>query len=171
VASAADLPARTYPAAKAPAYVAAVYDWSGFYVGAHVGGAWDSDSFAFSPAKTHTTNKASSAFGGGQVGYNFQISSFVWGVEGDASGAGLSGSSPCPNPFFTCGHKIDFLASLRARLVLRLPIAFCSMGPAARPLPTSNTPRCPPAWRLLSSRGIIRRLKWDGRRAADLNMR
>jgi outer membrane immunogenic protein len=106
--------APAQPGAPPPVLVSR-YDWSGFYVGAHVGGAWDSDSFAFSPAKTHTTNKASSAFGGGQVGYNFQISSFVWGVEGDASGAGLSGSSPCPNPFFTCGHKIDFLASLRAR--------------------------------------------------------
>src|SRR6266699_5503050 len=32
---AADLPARTYT--KAPPYVAAVYDWSGFYIGANGG--------------------------------------------------------------------------------------------------------------------------------------
>jgi hypothetical protein len=34
-ASAADVPARTYT--KAPAYVAAVHDWTGFYVGANGG--------------------------------------------------------------------------------------------------------------------------------------
>ena len=37
-ASAADLPARTYT--KAPAAADPAYDWSGFYVGANVGGAW-----------------------------------------------------------------------------------------------------------------------------------
>ena len=37
---AADLPARTYT--KAPAYTApeAVYNWTGFYIGGHVGGAF-----------------------------------------------------------------------------------------------------------------------------------
>src|ERR1700749_1524054 len=34
---AADLPARTYPA-KAPAMIAAIYDWSGFYIGLNGGG-------------------------------------------------------------------------------------------------------------------------------------
>src|ERR1700681_2595359 len=37
-AAAVDLPARTYT--KAPAYIAAVYDWSGFYIGAN--GGWGS---------------------------------------------------------------------------------------------------------------------------------
>ena len=37
-ASAADLAARPY--AKAPAMIAAVYDWSGFYIGAN--GGWGS---------------------------------------------------------------------------------------------------------------------------------
>ncbi len=38
-AAAADLPARTYT--KAPVYTApaAVYNWTGFYIGGHVGGA------------------------------------------------------------------------------------------------------------------------------------
>ena len=36
---AADLPARTYAKAPAPVAVAA-YNWSGFYVGLNVGGAW-----------------------------------------------------------------------------------------------------------------------------------
>src|ERR1700761_2373625 len=37
-ASAADLPARVYT--KAPPIVAAVYDWTGFYIGGNVGYSW-----------------------------------------------------------------------------------------------------------------------------------
>ena len=36
-ASAADLAARPYT--KAPAYIDSIYNWSGFYVGGHIGGA------------------------------------------------------------------------------------------------------------------------------------
>jgi outer membrane immunogenic protein len=36
---AADLPARTYT--KAPVMVSPIYDWSGFYIGANAGGAWE----------------------------------------------------------------------------------------------------------------------------------
>src|ERR1700674_774463 len=38
---AADLPARTYT--KAPAYVAPIYNWTGFYIGANIGGAFSSN--------------------------------------------------------------------------------------------------------------------------------
>ena len=41
-ASAADLPVRTYT--KAPAAVAPVYNWTGFYVGLNAGGAWNRSS-------------------------------------------------------------------------------------------------------------------------------
>jgi outer membrane immunogenic protein len=110
---AADLPTYKAPPAPPPA---AVFSWTGFYVGAHIGGAWDSDQFHFIPAGTFTSNDASSVFAGGQVGYNYQISSFVLGAEGDASWTHLSSANSCPNPFFTCGHSIDWLASLRARV-------------------------------------------------------
>src|SRR5262245_43612902 len=40
---AADLPARTTYPVKAPAMVAPVYDWSGFYVGINGGGGWNSN--------------------------------------------------------------------------------------------------------------------------------
>src|ERR1700710_2997030 len=36
---AADLPARSAPYySKAPAYVAPIYNWTGFYIGGHIGG-------------------------------------------------------------------------------------------------------------------------------------
>ncbi|MDH8270701.1 hypothetical protein QIG44_26940, partial [Klebsiella pneumoniae] len=38
---AADLPARTYT--KAPVYAAPIYNWTGFYVGGHIGAAFGGD--------------------------------------------------------------------------------------------------------------------------------
>src|SRR6266702_1970615 len=39
----ADLGARPYYNKAAPAYAAPIYNWTGFYIGAHVGGAFSSD--------------------------------------------------------------------------------------------------------------------------------
>jgi outer membrane immunogenic protein len=98
---AADLPARTYT--KAPVMpVAAIYDWTGFYIGGHVGGAWaDSQATELDPgtgafptgtvfAKTHL----SGFLGGVQAGYNWQIpSNIVLGIEGEFSWADVSGTA------------------------------------------------------------------------------
>src|SRR5277367_7072424 len=84
---AADLPTMKGPP---PAPPVVPFSWTGFYLGAHVGGAWDHDQFSFTPAGTQTRNSASSVFGGGQAGYNYQISSVVLGVEGDISGTHLA---------------------------------------------------------------------------------
>ena len=79
-ASAADMQARPYSKAP-PATVVAAYNWSGFYVGAMGGYGWG-------------TNAGSGGFGGGTVGYNWQLpgSQFVFGVEVDAAGAGIKDS-------------------------------------------------------------------------------
>jgi outer membrane immunogenic protein len=79
-ASAADLPARPYAKAP-PAAVVAAYNWSGFYVGAMGGYGWE-------------TGAGSGGFGGGTVGYNWQLpgSQFVFGVEVDAAGASIKDS-------------------------------------------------------------------------------
>jgi len=79
-ASAADLRARPYPKAP-PAAVVAAYNWSGFYVGAMGGYGWGDTA-------------GSGGFGGGTVGYNWQLpgSQFVFGVEVDAAGASIKDS-------------------------------------------------------------------------------
>jgi outer membrane immunogenic protein len=94
-ASAADLGARPYmPYTKAPAYVDALYNWSGFYVGGHVGGAWTNENWVnvgnttlfgdLTPGQGFR-QRGSGVFGGGQVGYNWQASNYVFGLEGTAS--------------------------------------------------------------------------------------
>ena len=96
---AADLPARTY--SKAPTAVATVYDWTGFYVGINAGAhvsrdrdsAADSSDANFIPGNIVLLNQAvpfsssQTGFAGGvHLGYNWQASSFVFGLEGDFDG-------------------------------------------------------------------------------------
>lgn len=99
-ASAADLAAR--PAyTKAPAIVAAGYDWSGFYIGINGGGAysrscWDLNNFQgapVNPAIPEGCHDATGAVFGGQVGYRRQSGAWVFGIEGQGDWANLKGSS------------------------------------------------------------------------------
>jgi len=98
-ASAADLAARPYT--KAPAYIEPIFNWSGFYVGGHIGGAWTTQEW------TNTANttafgdltpgqgfrqRGSGVFGGGQIGYNWQANNFVFGLEGTISGLEARGT-------------------------------------------------------------------------------
>ena len=96
-ASAADLPVRAYT--KAPA-LAAPYDWSGFYVGANAGYAssrfnwfFTDDPTAPGPAGDEGTHRSTGAIVGGQIGYNWQMASWVFGVEAQGNWANLSGQS------------------------------------------------------------------------------
>ena len=80
---AADLGARPYYQ-KAPAYAAPIYNWTGFYIGGHLGGAFSSDN-NFSGLSTGN-NSNGRFLGGIQGGYDYQFSpNFVLGVEGQYS--------------------------------------------------------------------------------------
>jgi outer membrane immunogenic protein len=94
-ASAADLAARPYT--KAPPMVAAVYDWTGFYIGANGGwgssrNSWDAvpPNFGFGPEGSHD---ATGGTVGGQIGYRWQAGTFVFGLEAQGNWADLSGSN------------------------------------------------------------------------------
>ena len=77
-AAAADL------ALKAPAYKA-VYDWTGFYIGAHTGyGGGKSNAVLSDPAIATTDNRFGGIIGGVQAGYNVRLpSGLLLGVEAD----------------------------------------------------------------------------------------
>jgi outer membrane immunogenic protein len=69
---------------KAPAYAAPIYNWTGFYIGGHIGGAFSSDN-NFSGLSTGN-NSNGRFLGGLQAGYDYQISpTFVVGVQGQYS--------------------------------------------------------------------------------------
>ena len=94
---AADLPSRK----EAPVYVPPppVLTWTGFYVGVNVGGGWSAgngNSNAYNLYGMNggvTNNVGGGVIGGGQVGYNYQMGSFLVGVETDFQGSSLSSSS------------------------------------------------------------------------------
>jgi len=96
VASAADLPAREAP--PAPILAAApIFTWTGFYVGVNAGVGFSSgdDDLVFDDgfAITGDDDDDASFIGGAQVGYNYQIGSFVVGVEGDIQWADFGGTT------------------------------------------------------------------------------
>src|SRR5215475_9151133 len=68
---------------KAPVYAPPVlYNWSGLYLDANVGGAWSNRTLNI--AGTAWDDPGSTAFiGGFQLGYNLQAGHFLVGVEGD----------------------------------------------------------------------------------------
>ncbi len=84
---AADLSARPY--AKAPAYVPAqIYNWTGFYIGGHIGGAFETGGIGGAFA---TTGDRSSFLGGGQIGADYQFApNWVLGIEGQYSWVDLN---------------------------------------------------------------------------------
>jgi len=112
---AADLAARPYT--KAPAYVAPIYNWTGFYIGAQVGGAFQgSNGFTTNDPLVTGTRDSSSFIGGGVVGYNYQFApNWVLGVEGEFNGMSNNRRT------FTDGTDVisaknDWLASVTGRL-------------------------------------------------------
>ena len=93
-ASAADLAARPYT--KAPPVVAAVYDWSGFYIGAN--GGWGSShkcwDFLVAPlAFAEGCHDATGGTVGGQIGYRWQAGTWVFGLEAQGNWADFKGSN------------------------------------------------------------------------------
>jgi outer membrane immunogenic protein len=98
VASAADIPARTYT--KAPMMVAPIYDWTGFYVGLNGGGASSHQCLTITSVagvavvpNSECCHNATGGLIGGQVGYRWQRANWVFGVEAQGDWANLKGSN------------------------------------------------------------------------------
>jgi len=141
-AGAADIARPVY---KAPVVAPPVaFSWTGFYIGGHVGGLrgrsrFDSVTDAIFPGFVTlppivvvptrigtlpaVSGTDTSFMGGGQLGYNWQVGSFLFGFEGDASWTRIRASAAIASvdPFGlqtltgTYTTEIDWTASLRAR--------------------------------------------------------
>ncbi|MEA2795577.1 MAG: high affinity Mn2+ porin [Bradyrhizobium sp.] len=90
---------------KAP-HIQSVFDWTGFYIGAHAGYSRGSSNAVLSdPASTATSNSFSGVIGGVQAGYNYRLPSGVLlGVEADIT---------FPN-YLTSNSVVSSLASARS---------------------------------------------------------
>jgi outer membrane immunogenic protein len=93
---AADLP--VWPTAQptpAPLYVPPPFNWSGLYIGANAGAGWSQENISDSFFGLNFGNPMNNPMfiGGGAVGGNYQISHFVFGVEGDIEATANQGTS------------------------------------------------------------------------------
>jgi opacity protein-like surface antigen len=72
-------------------------NWTGFYVGGFLGVAQGKTDIWFvgDPAGAGTNPRVFGAIGGGQVGYNYQVNKWVFGLEGDVGAANLRGAKTC----------------------------------------------------------------------------
>jgi len=124
---------------KAPMRAAEVFNWTGFYVGGNVGGAWENESgtsnfFSSSAAAAQTNTPQSNSLrntavmGGVHAGYNWQITRWVFGVEADWDWTHTKNgfcrqtdnlSAACTDNgrgFLVLNGKADWLDSARGRL-------------------------------------------------------
>ena len=95
------------------------WTWSGFYIGGHLGRAWDNIDWAnVSLTGEPVNNNASGFIGGGQIGYNLQFGHAVVGIEGTLSRANLSDDyRSVVNPAqVTYSTDINWIATLAGRL-------------------------------------------------------
>lgn len=113
------------PPAPPPSYVppvVAANTWTGFYAGINGGYGWGTGDDAityFEGADQSTRGQPEGGFGGGQIGYNYEVSSFVFGVETDFQGAGISssvGGTTAAGVGFTSQQNIDWFGTVRGRL-------------------------------------------------------
>ncbi|MGA3117430.1 MAG: outer membrane protein [Syntrophobacteraceae bacterium] len=124
--------------AAAPA--TAPYNWTGFYAGLNTGMAINDSGYTLSPSGSFLTNPlyiptnglitdsgnlGNVAFTiGAQLGYNYQVGCFVYGLETDFNYDGTDNTSyvnrPLASPLsgnivHTVQQKVDFFGTLRAR--------------------------------------------------------
>jgi opacity protein-like surface antigen/outer membrane protease len=115
---------------KAPVVAVAPMNWTGFYVGGHLGGGtsddhW-SDPFGSTPGTRGTTNVAgfgdtthgTGPLGGGQIGANWQTGNWVVGLQADISGADLRGENTCFSGLggINCQHIINSIGTVAGRV-------------------------------------------------------
>lgn len=129
-ASAADMAVKARPPMAAPI---AVYDWTGFYIGGHVGGSWTRETWVntanttvfgdLSPGQGFS-QRGAGVFGGGHAGYNWQFTNIVLGLEGTISG--LDNRGTVLNTVFGAGRDdvFSWRANWMATVTGRLGVAF-----------------------------------------------
>lgn len=122
-ASAADLSRPLYTKA-APIAVPMAYNWTGFYVGANVGGSWGRQDTRFDSTTVSiiNSNHLDGVIGGGQIGYNWQLGSpWVFGIEADFQGSGQKHSDVLASlaggtTSLSYENKLDWFGTVRGRL-------------------------------------------------------
>jgi outer membrane immunogenic protein len=118
-ATAADLGARPYTKAPLP-MVAAIYDWSGFYIGINGGGGSSHRCWNFTSGGAFVGDEgchnATGGTVGGQIGYRWQSTQWVFGLEGQGNWADFTGDSIGPFTGLRNRSQIDSFGLLTGQV-------------------------------------------------------
>jgi len=103
------------------------HSWTGFYVGAQLGGLANLSEIKdpLGPSLFGNPNLATGPFAGGQVGYNYQSGAIVYGLEAEVAFPQTQGTSTCSSVsgwFINSNCKVgmDAFGTIAARLGLAL---------------------------------------------------
>jgi len=129
---AADLAARPYT--KAPAYAAPIYNWTGFYIGGHIGG-----EFAGNNSLTGSDGRF---LGGVQGGFDYLFKMFRYSLSGYRLNVHVNGQSPK-------GYILALAAALVGRLCFRPALVTFHGGLSQRFFPRRDSNRLLQAFKLL----------------------
>jgi outer membrane immunogenic protein len=113
-----------------PAPVVAPYSWTGCYIGVEGGGSWGRARSTSNGTNNGVPNGTagvvkvesdlSGGLIGGTLGCNYQVDRWVFGIEGDGSWSGETGSSflipPTFNNFFKEDISQSWMATIRGRI-------------------------------------------------------
>ena len=107
LASAADLPVKAPPRPV----VAPPYNWTGLYAGLNLGGSWGHQDASLINTTTGAivatrSNNLDGVIGGGQIGYNWQVNQWVFGLEADFQGSGQKADGSFFDPGAPCGPNV-----------------------------------------------------------------
>jgi len=119
-ARAADLPTPSLP----PPLPAAVYNWTGFYLGINGGFGTGNSNWSDGVIGTTGSFPISGFLIGGTAGVNYQIAEYVFGIEGDGDWTNLRGNSGSTcgaisavvTPPVSCQTQSQWLATVRWRV-------------------------------------------------------
>jgi opacity protein-like surface antigen len=109
-------------------------NWTGFYVGGFLGMGYGNTDMRFvgPPNNVGNNPRILGALGGGEIGYNYQVNKWVFGVEGDLGAANLHGARTCGTTtgkdpatgtqlafspaFLNCQNVVNWMATAAARI-------------------------------------------------------